>query len=199
MSTDIWVWISSILSLCIFSFLWKDSLAYRISQNIFLGIGAGHGLAIAFRSLRNSLFYPLLQEKKISLIIPLVLVVLLYTKFVPKFEYLSRISLAFPIGLGAGIILRSTIGGQLFPQVAATLMPLNSINNVIVVLGTFCVTYYFLFTIKPKKSTQFLGKIGVYLMMVTFGISFATSVAANTAIYLGFLQNIFGTWLGIIK
>ena len=49
MSTDIWVWISSILSLCIFSFLWKDSIAYRMAQNVFLGIGAGHGLAIAFR------------------------------------------------------------------------------------------------------------------------------------------------------
>jgi len=46
-----------------------------------------------------------------------------------KLEYLSRISLAFPIGLGAGIILRSTISGQLFPQVAATLLPLNSINK----------------------------------------------------------------------
>ncbi len=198
MSTDIWVWISSILSLCIFSFLWKDS-AYRMSQNIFLGIGAGHGLAIAFRSLRNLLFYPLFKQKKISLIIPLVLVVLLYTKFIPKFEYLSRISLAFPIGLGAGIILRSTIGGQAFPTGSEHADALNSINNIIVVLGTFCVTYYFLFTVKPKKNTQFLGKIGVYLMMVTFGISFATSVAANTAIYLGFLQNIFGTWLGIIK
>lgn len=199
MSTDIWVWISSILSLCIFSFLWKDSLAYRMAQNIFLGIGAGHGLAIAFRSLRNSLFYPLFYEKRLTLIIPLILVVLLYTKLIPKLEYLSRISLAFPIGLGAGIILRSTISGQLFPQVAATLLTLNSINNIIIVVGTFCVTYYFLFTIKPRRNTQPISKIGIYLMMVTFGLSFATSVAANTAIYLGFLQNIFGTWLGIIK
>jgi len=135
----------------------------------------------------------------LTLLIPLVLVVLLYTKLMPKVEYLSRISLAFPIGLGAGIILRSTISGQLFPQVAATMLPLNSINNIIIVVGTFCVTYYFLFTVKPKKNAEAVGKIGIYLMMVTFGLSFATSVAANTAIYLGFLQNIFGTWLGIIK
>lgn len=199
MSTDIWVWISAVLSLCIFSFLWKDSRVYRWAQNIFLGIGAGHGLAVAFRSLRNSLFYPLFEEKKFSLVLPLILLLLLYTKFIPKLEYLSKISLAFPIGLGAGIVLRSTIGGQLFPQVAATLLPLNSINNIIIVLGTFCVTFYFLFTIKANRNTRVLGKVGIYLMMVTFGISFATSVAANTAIYLGFLQNIFGTWLGIIK
>ena len=77
-------------------------------------------------------------------------------------------------------------------------MPLNSINNIIVVLGTFCVTYYFPIHRETKENTQFLGKIGVYLMMVTFGISFATSVAANTAIYLGFLQNIFGTCLGLL-
>jgi len=141
----------------------------------------------------------LFQEKRLTLIIPLVLVALLYTKFIPKLEYLSRIALAFPIGLGAGIILRSTISGQLFSQVAATMLPLNSVSNIIIVVGTFCVTYYFLFTVKPRKNTEAIGKTGIYLMMVTFGLSFATSVAANTATYLGFLQNIFGTWLGIIK
>lgn len=141
----------------------------------------------------------LFQEKRLTLIIPLVLVALLYTKFIPKREYLSRIALAFPIGLGAGIILRSTISGQLFSQVAATMLPLNSVSNIIIVVGTFCVTYYFLFTVKPRKNTEAIGKTGIYLMMVTFGLSFATSVAANTATYLGFLQNIFGTWLGIIK
>ncbi len=200
MSTDIWVWISSILSLCIFSFLWKETRAFRLAQNIFLGVGAGHGLAIAFASLKSSLFIPLFKQGRYSLVIPLVLVIMLYTKFVPKVAWVSRISLAFPLGLGTGIVLRSIIPGQIFPQLTASMKSLNSVNNIIVVLGAFCVVYYFLFTFKSSsKVSQGLSRAGVYLMMITFGLSFATSVAANTAIYLGFLQTIFGDWLGLIR
>jgi hypothetical protein len=199
-STDFWVWVSSILSLCIFSFLWKETRAFRVAQNIFLGVGAGHGLAIAYRSLDTSLFTPLFKQGKWSLVIPLVLVIMLYTKFVPKVAWVSRISLAFPLGLGTGIVLRSIIPGQIFPQLTASMKPLNSVNNIIVVLGAFAVVYYFLFTFKSSsKVSQGISRAGVYLMMVTFGLSFATSVAANTAIYLGFLQTIFGDWLGLIR
>lgn len=200
MSTDIWVWISSILSLCIFSFLWKETRAFRVAQNIFLGVGAGHGLAIAFASLKTSLFIPLFQKGKWSLVIPFILVLMMYTKFIPKYSYLSRISLAFPLGLGTGIVLRSIIPGQIFPQLTASMLPLNSVNNIIVALGAFCVVYYFLFTTRSKSAVSAgLSRVGVYLMMVTFGLSFATSVASNTAIYLGFLQTIFGDWLGLIR
>jgi hypothetical protein len=40
-----------------------------------------------------------------------VLVVMLYTKFVPRLTYISRISLAFPLGLGTGIVLRASSPG----------------------------------------------------------------------------------------
>ena len=200
MSTDIWIWVSSILSLCIFSFLWKETKAYRIAQNIFLGVGAGHGLAIAFASLKNSLLIPLFQKGKWDLVIPLILLLMLYTKFIPKYSYLSRISLALPVGLGTGIVLRSVIPGQIFPQLTASMIPLNSVNNIIIALGTLCVVYYFLFTTKSLGHVgKHLSRIGVYLMMITFGLSFATSVASNTAIYLGFLQTVFGDWLGLIR
>ncbi len=199
MSRDILVWLSSILSLCIFSFLWKETRAFRIAQNIFLGVGAGHGLAIAYQSLKMSLLVPLFVNGKWSLVIPLVLVVFLYAKFIPSVSHLSRLSLAFPVGIGAGIVLRSIIPGQIFPQLMASMKPLDSINNLIMVLGSFCVVYYFLFTTRSSRPGQVISKVGVYLMMITFGLSFATSVAANTAIYLGFLQAIFGDWLGLIR
>lgn len=177
-----------------------ETRAFRIAQNIFLGVGAGHGLAIAFASLKTSLFIPLFQQAKWSLVIPLALVIMPYTKFVPKAACVSRISLAFPLGLDTGIVPRSIIPGQIFPPLTASILPLNSMNNVSVVLGAFAVVYYFLFTFKSSsKVSQGISRTGVYLMMVTFGLSFATSVAANTAIYLGFLQTIFGDWLGLIR
>jgi hypothetical protein len=44
------------------------------------------------------------------------LVAMLYTKIVAKAAFVSRISAAFPLGLGTGLVLHRHDPGRTFPQ-----------------------------------------------------------------------------------
>ncbi len=111
---------------------------------------------------------------------------------------MSRYASALPLGLGAGIALRAIPSAQILSQIRATLVPLNSIDNFLILVGVVTTISYFLYTTEQNKSVRGLGTIGMYFMMITFGLTFATAVFQHVAIYFGTLQLLLGDWLGLI-
>ena len=154
-------------------------------------------IAQAYKNIRDMAVYPLSQGK-ISIIVPIILGLLLYTRFSRKYAFLSKYATALPIGLGAGIALRALPSAQVLSQVRATLIPLNSINNILIVIGVFTTMSYFLFTTSQNKFIQKSSVIGKYYMMITFSLTFATAVFQHVGIYFGSLQLLLGNWLGLI-
>ncbi|MGB7054763.1 MAG: hypothetical protein WBE28_05540, partial [bacterium] len=62
-STDPWVWIASILSLAILSFLYKENPFFRAAEHIFLGVANGYLVTFYWhRILMPILFRPLFQQ-----------------------------------------------------------------------------------------------------------------------------------------
>ncbi|MCK4422422.1 hypothetical protein KAW48_11585, partial [candidate division WOR-3 bacterium] len=45
-STSIWIWIAALLTLMIYSFLYKDNPFYRLAEHIFMGLSLGYTLVI---------------------------------------------------------------------------------------------------------------------------------------------------------
>ena len=50
-STDIWVWIAAFLTLCIFSFLYRDNPFYRFAEHVFVGVSNGYFISISFHQI----------------------------------------------------------------------------------------------------------------------------------------------------
>ncbi len=94
---------------------------------------------------------PLTQEGKISALIPLVLGLLLYTRFFSgEIKWLRRIPTALMVGVGSGLAFTRFAQSDLVGQIRGTMLPLNDINNIIIVLGALCTIAYFFFTSENK-------------------------------------------------
>ena len=196
-STDIGTWIMAFIMLSLFSFLWKENACSHIAESIYVGSTAGFMIAQAYKNIKEMAVFPL-ASGKISMIVPILLGILLYARFTRKWSFLSRYATAVPIGLGAGIALRALPSAQVLSQIRATTLPLNSINNILIVVGVITTMSFFLFTVTQNKALQASAVVGRYYMMVTFGLTFATAVFQHVGIYFGALQLLLGNWLGLM-
>lgn len=201
MSTNITVWITAILALGVYSFLIKDNPYFRIVEKCFVGLGAGYYAALGVRSINQLGITPLSEGKWVTLI-PMALGLMVYARFYKPTAWLSKIPVALIVAVGAALTLRGSAQAQFMDQIIGTMKPLNSINNVILVLGTSAVLLYFFFRKVPEgpagQTLGFIRTAARVLMMVSFGIGFGGMIGTQIPRAIGQVELIFGKWIHII-
>ncbi len=198
-STDIGTWIAAIATIGIMSFAFKDNPLYKLVENVYVGVSAGHALVLGWINIRDRGIEPLTSKGDWQVLVPLALGVLLYTRYSKRIAWLSRFPLAILVGIGTGLALRGTIGSQIVSQVKSTILPLNSVNNILIVLGTLGVLTYFFFSVEHTGALKHVSVFGRYIMMVSFGAAFGSTVMGRMALFIGRLHFLYANWLGIIK
>lgn len=93
-SPDPWTWIVAICSIAVFSSVFKDNKVYQTAEHVFVGSGAGYALAQAYRNIVIQCWRPTFNDRRWLLIVPLLLGLLMYTRFIKGYEWLSRLSMA---------------------------------------------------------------------------------------------------------
>jgi hypothetical protein len=64
------IWLGAFLTLCIFSFLYKDNPFYKLAEHLFVGISAGYWATLEYHNVfRPNLWDPLTQEGRLSLLV----------------------------------------------------------------------------------------------------------------------------------
>lgn len=105
------------------------------------------------------------------------------------------------VATGAGLGLRGAVQAQLLNQVSATFLPLNSFNNLVVVLGFIIGTSYFLFTKRYTRALEgplgILPKLGRWFLMIAFGASFGNASMGFLSMLIGRALFLVRDWLGI--
>jgi hypothetical protein len=200
MSEIIGIWIAAGLTLCVFSFLYKDNPFYRFAEHLYVGTSVGYTIAQAWhQTVVKLVWYPIKQEGDYTVIIPAVIGLLMFSRFVPKYRWLIRWPLAFMIGVSAGASIPRSIQSFIFKQMEATIQPLNSINVFIIVLGLLCTLIYFYFSTEHKGAVGVASKIGTFFLMVSFGAAFGYTVMARISLLIGRVYFLFHDWLHIAK
>ncbi|HON87038.1 MAG: hypothetical protein KBI39_01470 [Firmicutes bacterium] len=198
-SGDLGTWIAAIATIGIMSFVFKDNPLYRIVENVYVGVSAGHALVLGWINIRDQGITPLTSEGEWSVIIPLLLGLLLYTRYFKDIAWLSRFPLSILVGIGTGLAIRGTIGSQIVNQVKSTVLPLNNINNAIIVFGTLGVLSYFYFSKEHRGVLKHVSTFGRCVMMVSFGAAFGSTVMGRMALLIDRLYFLYSNWLGIIR
>ena len=101
------VWFITLLTLSIFSYLYGDNLFYKAAEHIFVGVSAGYIFTITFwdtiwPNLFGRLFPEFVRagfEFDILYIIPLLLGIFMLFRLSKKYQWLSRISIAYIVGI----------------------------------------------------------------------------------------------------
>jgi hypothetical protein len=197
LTTDIWLWIQAFVCISVFSFLYKDNPVFAIAQNFYVGAAASHGAVLAFQNFKSLAWMPLTTQGKTVIIIPLLLGVMMLTRFSKKYAYISRISLAVPIGIGSGVALKAIPAAQVLSQIRATVTNLSTIDNIIILIGVMATISFFLFTAPQNPVTKGGYNLGLCFMCVTFGVTFASGILSYISIFYGPANAILESWLGL--
>ncbi len=193
-------WIGALLTLAVFSFLYKENPFFRVAEHLLIGVAAGYALVTYWEStLLPLLFQPLVREGRLLLLAPLGLGLLLFLRFVPKWAWLGRISLAFVLGAVSGAAIPAYTQAQIIKQVQSTMLPLNSLGHVVVVTAVCAVLLYFFFSRKQQGLLGAFSRVGVYFLMVFFGATFGYTVMSRISLLIGRLQYLLGDWLGVLR
>ena len=192
------VWCVVLLTLSIFSYLYGDNPFYKSAEHVFVGVSAGYIFTITFwDTIWPNLFGRLLPsyvaagfEFDISYIFPLVLGIFMLFRLSKKYDWLSRISIAYIVGMMAGLKFYVFLNSNLLTQIKSSTVNLSGtylsiINEVIILIGVISGLVYFFFS---KEHTGVIGRvsrIGVYFLMIKFGASFGFAVMGRISLLIG--------------
>ena len=192
--------IAVFLTLCIFSFLYRDNPFYKFAEHVFAGLSAGYYVGLVWHSIiKQQLIGPLFAEHQLIFIIPAILGLLMFTRFVPRIAWLSRISLAFVVGNTAGIVLTQQLHGLVLPQVRNTFTVALNFSGVVLIVGVISTLIYFYFSKEHKGALGVVANVGIWFIMISFGASFGYTVMARVSLLIGRAQFLLINWLHLIK
>lgn len=183
----------------IYSFVLKNqNRAFSLAEHLVVGTTAGYGVGVAVTNLRSLAVGPLMKGQWLY-IVPVILGAMLYTRYNRKFGWLSRIPVSLIVALASGSAIGSSIEGQILGQIRATMLPPNSLSNIVMIFGVLAVLSYFFFTIGPRSQLRtHVSKMGRFFMMAAFGATFASAVQGRFSLFVAQCQYILHTWLGLI-
>lgn len=199
-------WVATLLTLACFSFLYKDNVVYRVSESIFAGVSFGYFIGLArLNTLEPNLFRPLFGDfsRNGLLLIPLLLGLMLYLRYIPKVAWISNWSLAIYVGYYMGVNLTQRLHGEILPQARGTMLALDPgrvggwwpvVGNAVVVVGVITVLVYFFFSSPHRGPLKPTARIGIYFLMVSFGASFGYTVMGRVSLLIGRLTFVANDW-----
>ena len=225
-SRSLGVWVAALLTLCIFSFLYKDNPFYKFAESVVVGVSAAYWMVVAFWTviIPNLLgklspawiqswampgLSPVREPGWFWNLIPLVLGLMLLWRLAPRGTWIARWPLAFIIGTTAGIRLVGFIQADFLSQIRNSLITLvvtdagtfnfwASVQNIVLVAGILVCLVYFFFSIEHKGFVGKVSNVGIWVLMITFGAAFGYTVMGRIALLAIRLEFLFDDWLWLI-
>jgi hypothetical protein len=192
--------IAAFLTLCIFSFLYKDNPFYKFAEHLLVGISVGYILVIALNTtVTPKLINPIFKEGKFVYIIPGILGLFMFARFWSKYVWLSRISIALIIGAGAGVSIPATIQAKILAQMQDSMTNFGTVNGIIIFIALATTLAYFFFSKEHKGWFGATAKAGTWFLMIFFGATFGYTVMSRISLLIGRMQFLLGDFLHIIK
>lgn len=205
------IWIGALLTLMIFSFLYKDNPFYKFAEHLFVGVSAAYWMTVAFwTTLIPNMIARLVPSKMGAVlpavvenepewvyIVPLLFGLILLTRLISRLAWLSRWAMAFVIGFAAGTNFTRYLQSDFVSQVHSTMLPLYEpgastastigtiFSQIVIVGGVICAIIYFYFSKAHKGSFGRAARVGIWVLMAAFGASFGYTVMARISLLTG--------------
>jgi hypothetical protein len=148
-------------------------------------------------------------ERNLVYLVPLVLAVMLLWRLAPVGGWIARWPLAVIVGTTAGLRLIGFLHGDFLAQIRSSIVPLvvftggafdfwSSVSNIIIVVGVLCCLTYFFFSFEHKGVVGGAARVGIWILMITFGASFGYTVMGRIALLAARLEFLLDNWLWLI-
>ncbi|HYJ32097.1 MAG TPA: hypothetical protein VE326_02665 [Candidatus Binatia bacterium] len=194
--------IIAFLTLCVFSFLYRDNPFYRFAEHLFVGAAAGYLLAVQYQNVIKPNVIGEMSGGNMLPLVPLALGIILLGRMWTRTSGLARWSLAFYVGIYSGIAIPAYLQAQIFAQLADQVKPFapgwGAINSALVLIGFITVLSYFFFSAAHRGLHGFSARVGIWFLMVAFGASFGYTVMARVSLLIARMQFLLRDWLHLL-
>jgi hypothetical protein len=201
MAETIGIWVATGLTLLMLSFLYKDNPFFRFGEHLYLGISNAYTVWFLWDTIVKPDFIDrVFVNHEYFYITPAVFGLILLTRMIPQISWMSRWSLAFIVGWGAGVVIGPELNSFLLAQIYSSMPWVNMqdflgaspleytsalINSLILFFCVLTVLVYFFFSVEHKGVVGGAAKIGIWVLMVAFGASFGSTVMARISLFIG--------------
>jgi hypothetical protein len=211
MTTGPWVWVAGVLTLAIYSFLYKDNPFYKVAEYIFVGLSAGYWAVFLWWNFAYPNLFEPLREGNYWNIIPIALGFMMFTQVSKKTSWLVRFPLTFVLGISLGLQIVAAVEGDMVPQLRGTFTPFaqgalfnthdfwSSIGYIVLLVGVLATLTYFFFSREHKGVLGITSKIGIYFLMIAFGASFGYTIMARISLLFGRMHFLITDWLHLLR
>ena len=216
MAESIGIWVAALLTLCIYSFLYRDNPFYRFAEHLFVGISVGYGIVLTIHQgfipfAWKPIAQAVTQQQWGGLwrLIPIGIGALFFTRLVPTHAWLIRYPIAILIGVGSGLAIPNVMRADIFQQVHGTLTPFAQIHGgeldafqifgaILMLLGVISTLTYFFFSVEHRGVVGGVSKIGIVFLMIGFGSAFGNTVMGRVSLLIQRVDFLLNSWLGAI-
>ena len=163
--------LSALISVAVYSYLYRENMAFRLAEHIIIGSFTGHGLVMAIKNINESAVARV-SAGEIVYFIPIILGFLFFTRYLREYDWLQRYPLAVVIGISSAVAARSFIQGWIWKSIQVTVStPLNNLDAILLVLAMLLAMSYFTFTIKHTGAVGSITRIGRIVILLVFGLT----------------------------
>ena len=216
MAELIGTWVAALLTLCIFSFLYRDNPFYRFAEHLFVGISVGYGIVLTIHQgfipfAWKPIAQAVTQQQWVGLLrlIPIGIGALFFTRLAPTHGWLIRYPIAILIGVGSGLAIPNVMRADIFQQVHGTLAPFAQIHAgelgpfqifgvILMLIGVMSTLTYFFFSVEHRGVVGGVSKIGIVFLMIGFGSAFGNTVMGRVSLLIQRVDFLLADWLHLI-
>jgi hypothetical protein len=201
-------------TVALLSYLIGDNPLYRVALHLFIGVSVGYvTLVVIYQAILPRVVAPLQSGGVPAIVlalIPVLLFLFLLLRIGERTAFLSKITIAFMLGVGTAVALGGAVIGTLIPQIRSTSLAgdtLGLISGLIVVVGTIATLIYFQFWLRGRSASgdaqraalmRIAGQIGQGFLMLTFGVIYGGMILSGIVILSERLMALYGWALNLL-
>jgi len=174
----------SAVSLGAYSVLIGDNPISKITENIYMGILGGYIFATNWDFINKNAIGKVAGGDFIY-IIAIILSLMLLGRLKAEYLWVSRYPVVLTVGVGLGLAMRTTVTADFLGQIQATLLQWNSLDNIVMVIGTITAAAYFIFTAQTSGVYKYVNTVGRVFLLIAFGVTYGQTASFRFELVIG--------------
>ncbi|MFC1572099.1 hypothetical protein ACFL6M_00725 [Candidatus Eisenbacteria bacterium] len=191
--------VAAVVTLAIFSLLYRDNPFYRFAESLLVGVSAGYYVVHFFyASVIRKFAVPVFYQKDYWLIPGGILGLLIFFRLSRRTQWISRYAIAFYVAAWSGYLIPSVLQERVLVQIQETLparigeVPiLDTLWSLLLIVGVISILIYFFFSAEHTGTLGKISQVGITFLMIGFGASFGYTVMGRVSLLIGRFQFLF--------
>jgi uncharacterized membrane protein YeiB len=197
------IWMAALLTIFIYTFVYKENPAFRWAEHTLIGLTAGVYTVNGLDNIRKMVIDPIVGGNMSALImlIPLAMGLLLFTRFSKTQYHYSRWMMAMLIASAVAAGMVASAQSRVMTSIIETFPTggdlMTTFNELVMLIAVISTIIFFTYTRPHTGVMGSIAYVGRYALMLALGVNFGNAFSSRMGYIIGRLNFLLLEWLGI--